>query len=114
MTLNRSIENINFTHYSPALITILLPSSFLCLAFLLTVIIYIYLRKSRQNLNEDEKHRHMNILKQYVNHLKEINEKQPDTAVIPSYLCRLHQNSQTNLNAQPKKLRSIFTHLNQQ
>jgi len=65
--------------------------------------IYIYLRKSRQNLNEDEKHRHMNILKQYVNHLKEINEKQPDKAVIPSYLCRLHQNSQTNLNTQPKK-----------
>ena len=65
MSFNRSIENINSTPYSPALITILIPSSFLYLAFLVTLIIYIYLRKYRQNLNEDEKYRHVHILKQY-------------------------------------------------
>ncbi|CAF1497905.1 unnamed protein product [Adineta steineri] len=88
MAMNRSIENTNSSYYS----SIIIPTSFLCPAFLVSVIIYIYLRKYHQNFNADEKQRHIHILQEHINYFKEINEKQQDKRILSSNLCRFHQN----------------------
>jgi hypothetical protein len=92
MTVNRSSKDYNSSHYSPDLITILLPSSFLCLACLASLIVYIYLRKYRQKFNKNEQYEHNHILKRYVYQFNEKQQENKDKTITPSYLCRLHQN----------------------